>query len=45
MKSIRFIKETTFVVTRNDKTIIEMPPPSAFALLTLPFFRQALVPC
>ena len=42
MKFIRFIKETTFVVTRNDKTIIEMPT-LMFALLML-FFWQALVP-
>ena len=46
MKFIRFIKETTFVVTRNDKTIIEMPT-LMFALLMLFFwqaFWQALVP-
>ena len=42
MKIARFIKETTFVVTRNDKTIIEMPT-LMFALLML-FFWQALVP-
>ena len=42
MKFIRFIKETTFVVTRNNKTIIEMPT-LVFALLML-FFWQTLVP-
>ena len=36
MKFIRFINETKFVVTRNDKTIIEMPT-LVFALLMLLF--------
>ena len=42
MKFIRFINETKFVVTRNDKTIIEMPT-LVFALLML-LFWQTLIP-
>ena len=42
MKFVRFIKETTFVVTRMDETVITMPT-AVFALLML-FFWQLLVP-
>lgn len=42
MKFIRFIKETTFVVTRKDETVITMPT-FVFALLMV-FFWQLLVP-
>ena len=42
MKFVRFIKETTFVVTRRDETVITMPT-AVFALLML-FFWQLLVP-
>ena len=42
MKFIRFIKETTFVVTRKDETVITMPT-FVFALLMV-FFWQILVP-
>ena len=42
MRFIRFIKETTFVVTRKEKTVISMPT-IVFALLML-FFWQLLIP-
>ena len=42
MKFIRFIKETTFVVTRKEETFITMPT-VVFALLML-FFWQLLIP-
>ena len=42
MRFIRFIKETTFVVTRKEKTVISMPT-VVFALLML-FFWQFLIP-
>ena len=42
MKFIRFLTETMFVVTRKDKTLIEIPT-LAFALLML-FFWETLVP-
>ena len=42
MKFIRFIKETAFVVTRKDETIVKMPT-FVFALLMV-FFWQLLVP-
>ena len=40
MKFIRFLTETMFVVTRKDKTLIEIPT-LAFALLML-FFWETL---
>ena len=42
MRFIRFIKETTFVVTRKEETFITMPT-VVFALLML-FFWQLLIP-
>lgn len=42
MRFIRFIKQTTFVVTRKEDTIISMPT-VVFALLML-FFWQLLIP-
>ena len=42
MKFIRFIKETTFVVTRKGEDVITMPT-VVFALLML-FFWQLLIP-
>ena len=42
MRFIRFIIETTFVVTRNEETFITMPT-VVFALLML-FFWQLLIP-
>ena len=42
MKFVRFLTETMFVVTRKDKTLIEMPT-LVFALLML-LFWQTLIP-
>lgn len=42
MKFIHFLTETMFVVTRKDKTLIEMPT-LVFTLLML-LFWQTLVP-
>ena len=42
MRFIRFIIETTFVVTRKEETFITMPT-AVFALLML-FFWQLLIP-
>ena len=42
MKFIRFIKETTFVVTRKGEDVFTMPT-VVFALLML-FFWQLLIP-
>ena len=42
MRFIRFIIETTFVVTRKEETFITMPT-VVFALLML-FFWQLLIP-
>ncbi len=42
MRFIRFIKETTFVVTSKEETVISMPT-VVFALLML-FFWQFLIP-
>lgn len=42
MRFIRFIKETTFVVTKKEDTVISMPT-FVFALLLL-FFWQLIIP-